>query len=118
MSTSVAPVVRVDVRLCTRAQWEFRKVAAMMRAEVNRNVPELGLYLQPKCGEKRWGYCDEDYEAWQSGPIGRKRPHKRDMFQIFDSYPPGRTDPPGRRRLQADRTRRHRAWRRRRPAVE
>ncbi len=60
-----------DLRLCTRAQWEFRKVASLMRAEVNRRFPDLAKYLQPKCGERRSGYCDEDYEAWQACPIGR-----------------------------------------------
>jgi thymidylate synthase (FAD) len=82
-----------DLRLCTRAQWEFRKVASLMRAEVNRRFPELGRYLQPKCGERRWGYCDEDYEAWQACPIGRKRPHKRDLFSLFDSYRKGELIP-------------------------
>ena len=47
-----------DLRLCTRAQWEFRKVAALMRGEVMKVVPQLGRYLQPKCGEHRLGYCD------------------------------------------------------------
>lgn len=82
-----------DLRLCTRAQWEFRKVASLMRAEVNRRFPELGKYLQPKCGERRWGYCDEDYEAWEACPIGRKRPHKRDLFALFDSYRKGELIP-------------------------
>jgi thymidylate synthase (FAD) len=82
-----------DQRLCTRAQWEFRKVAAIMRAEVNRRFPELGMQLQPKCGERRSGYCDEDYEAWQQCPIGRKRPHKRDLFSLFDSYRKGELIP-------------------------
>jgi thymidylate synthase (FAD) len=82
-----------DQRLCTRAQWEFRKVASLMRAEVNRRFPELGVYLQPKCGERRWGYCDEDYEAWEACPIGRKRPHKRDLFDLFDSYRKGELIP-------------------------
>ena len=75
-----------DQRLCTRAQWEFRRVAALMRAEVVRAVPELGHYLQPKCGELRMGYCDEDYDAWKACPIGRKRPHKRDLFHLYDAY--------------------------------
>jgi thymidylate synthase (FAD) len=75
-----------DLRLCTRAQWEFRKVVAMMRAEVIRTVPELGRYLQPKCGEHRLGYCDEPYDAWQACPIGRKRPHKRDLFAIYEAH--------------------------------
>jgi len=75
-----------DLRLCTRAQWEFRRVAALMRAEVMRVAPELGRFLQPKCGEHRMGYCDEDYDAWQACPIGRKRPHKRELFQLYDAY--------------------------------
>ena len=75
-----------DLRLCTRAQWEFRKVVALMRAEVVRVAPELGRHLQPKCGERRMGYCDEDYEAWEDCPIGRKRPHKRELFELYDAY--------------------------------
>lgn len=75
-----------DLRLCTRAQWEFRKVAALMRAEVMRAVPELGRYLQPKCGEHRQGYCDESLKDWEACPIGRKRPHKELLFAIWDSY--------------------------------
>jgi thymidylate synthase (FAD) len=75
-----------DLRLCTRAQWEFRKVVALMRAEVMRRFPELARYLQPKCGEHRQGYCDEPYADWQACPIGRKRPHKSDLFAIYDAY--------------------------------
>jgi thymidylate synthase (FAD) len=75
-----------DLRLCTRAQWEFRKVVAMMRGELMRSFPELARYLQPKCGEARQAYCDEPYEDWARCPIGRKRPHKRDLFTIYDAY--------------------------------
>ena len=78
-----------DLRLCTRAQWEFRKVVALMRAEVFRSFPELGRYLQPKCGEHRLGYCDEAYGDWERCPIGRKRPHKTDLFRIYDAYRSG-----------------------------
>ena len=78
-----------DQRLCIRAQWEFRKVTALMRAEVLRKVPALGRYLQPKCGEKRLGYCDEEYDAWKACPLGRKRPHKSELFQLYDSYRKG-----------------------------
>lgn len=78
-----------DLRLCTRAQWEFRKVAALLRAEVMRRVPDLGRYLQPKCGELRLGYCDEDYDAWKACPLGRKRPHKQDLFRLYDAYRKG-----------------------------
>ena len=78
-----------DQRLCIRAQWEFRKVTALMRAEVLRKVPALGRYLQPKCGEKRLGYCDEEYDAWKACPLSRKRPHKSELFQLYDSYRKG-----------------------------
>ncbi|MFQ5382429.1 MAG: FAD-dependent thymidylate synthase [Dehalococcoidia bacterium] len=82
-----------DLRLCTRAQWEFRKVAALMRAEVNRAVPELGRYLQPKCGEHRLGYCDESKEDWEECPIGRVRPHKEILFAIYDAHRKGELGP-------------------------
>jgi thymidylate synthase (FAD) len=82
-----------DLRLCTRAQWEFRKVAALMRAEVVRAVPELGRYLQPKCGELRMGYCDESEKDWEACPIGRVRPHKDVLFRIYDSYRKGELQP-------------------------
>ena len=73
-----------DLRLCTRAQWEFRKVVAMMRAEVKREFPELARFMQPKCGEFRLGYCDESYEDWAACPLGRKRPHKQTLFELFE----------------------------------
>lgn len=73
-----------DLRLCTRAQWEFRKVVALMRAEIKRQFPELAVYVQPKCGEFRLGYCDESYEDWEACPLGRKRPHKRTLFELFE----------------------------------
>ncbi len=78
-----------DLRLCTRAQWEFRRVASLLRAEVNRPFPELARYLQPKCGERRMGYCDESYEDWQRCPIGKKRPHKRELFALYESHRKG-----------------------------
>lgn len=82
-----------DLRLCTRAQWEFRRVAALMRSEVAKAVPELGSYLQPKCGELRTGYCDESVEDWEACPIGRVRPHKDALFRLYDQYRKGELQP-------------------------
>ncbi|MDE3096306.1 MAG: FAD-dependent thymidylate synthase [Chloroflexota bacterium] len=82
-----------DLRLCTRAQWEFRQVASQMRAEIHRRFPELAQYIQPKCGDKRWGYCDESIEDWQACPIGRKRPHKKQLFELFDAHRRGELAP-------------------------
>jgi len=75
-----------DLRLCTRAQWEFRKVVALMRREVLAKFPLLAQYLQPKCGEHRLGYCDESYEDWAKCPIGKKRPHKTALFQGYELF--------------------------------
>lgn len=82
-----------DLRLCTRAQWEFRKVAALMRSEVMKVVPQLGRYLQPKCGEARMGYCDESEKDWEACPIGRVRPHKDALFRLYNSYRKGELQP-------------------------
>ena len=82
-----------DLRLCTRAQWEFRKVAALMRSEVMKVVPELGRYLQPKCGEHRLGYCDESEKDWAACPIGRVRPHKDALFRLYDAHRRGELAP-------------------------
>jgi thymidylate synthase (FAD) len=54
-----------------------------MRAEVKRRFPELAVQLQPKCGEARLGYCDEAFKDWQACPIGRKRPHKSTLFDLY-----------------------------------
>jgi thymidylate synthase (FAD) len=74
-----------DLRLCTRAQWEFRRVASLMRAEIYRRFPEIARYLQPKCGERRSGFCDESQKDWEACPIGRKRPHKAQILELWDA---------------------------------
>lgn len=84
-----------DLRLCTRAQWEFRKVAALMRSEVIKVAPELGRYLQPKCGEHRLGYCDESEKDWAACPIGKVRPHKDALFRLYDAHRRGELAPLG-----------------------
>src|SRR6202050_4225537 len=58
-----------DLRLCTRATREIRQMGAKIRAAIMQKVPELGRYLQPKCGEKRLGYCDEDEKAYRACPL-------------------------------------------------
>jgi thymidylate synthase (FAD) len=72
-----------DLRLCWRAQWEIRHMVALMRREVARAVPELGGQIQPKCGERRMGYCDEPLRDWEACPIGRVRPHKEQLFSVY-----------------------------------
>src|SRR5215469_6270535 len=75
-----------DIRLCVRAQWEIRRMVALMRAEIKRALPEVAIFLQPKCGENRMGYCDESLEDWQKCPLGRVRPHKSSLFELYERY--------------------------------
>jgi thymidylate synthase (FAD) len=75
-----------DLRLCVRAQWEIRKMVALMRLEIKKVLPELAGYLQPKCGEKRQGYCDESLEDWAKCPLGKVRPHKSALFELYDRH--------------------------------
>jgi thymidylate synthase (FAD) len=75
-----------DLRLCVRAQWEIRRMVAMMRAEIKRVLPEIAVFLQPKCGENRMGYCDESAEDWAKCPLGKVRPHKAALFEMYELH--------------------------------
>jgi thymidylate synthase (FAD) len=75
-----------DLRLCVRAQWEIRRMVAMMRAEIKHVLPEIAVFLQPKCGENRMGYCDESLDEWKKCPLGKVRPHKSSLFDLYERY--------------------------------
>ncbi len=75
-----------DLRLCVRAQWEIRKMVALMRLEIKKVLPEIAIFLQPKCGENRMGYCDESLEDYGKCPLSKVRPHKSQLFELFDRY--------------------------------
>ena len=75
-----------DLRLCVRAQWEIRRMVALMRAEIKRVLPEIAVFLQPKCGENRMGYCDESLDEWAKCPLGKVRPHKAAIFEMYEKY--------------------------------
>ena len=47
-----------NLRLCTRAQYEIRKMVQAMCEELTKEEPWLKPYLVPKC--ERYGFCDED----------------------------------------------------------
>jgi thymidylate synthase (FAD) len=82
-----------DLRLCWRAQWEIRHMVALMRREVVKAVPEIGGQLQPKCGDRRMGYCDEPVKDWEACPIGKVRPHKEMLFRILEQHRKGAVAP-------------------------
>jgi thymidylate synthase (FAD) len=75
-----------DLRLCVRAQWEIRRMVALMRAEIKRVLPEIAVFLQPKCGENRMGYCDESVDEWAKCPLGKVRPHKAAIFEMYEKF--------------------------------
>jgi thymidylate synthase (FAD) len=39
--------------------------------------------MQPKCGEKRMGYCDKDVKAYEACPLSAVRPHKLQVIEVF-----------------------------------
>ena len=75
-----------DLRLCTQAQQEFRRVVALMRAEIKKVSPFLAGYLQPKCGVNRLGYCDESKKAYDGCSLSAVRPHKENLFDAKGSF--------------------------------
>ena len=75
-----------DLRLCVRAQWEIRRMVALMRAEIKRVLPEIATFLQPKCGENRMGYCDESLDEYLKCPLSKVRPHKAAIFEMYEKY--------------------------------
>lgn len=46
-----------EERLCTRAQWEIRELAAKLKEEIKNNFSPLEKYLIPKC--ERLEFCPE-----------------------------------------------------------
>jgi thymidylate synthase (FAD) len=72
-----------DLRLCWRAQWEIRRMVALMRAEVKKAVPELAAFIQPKCGENRSGSCDESLKDYHACPLSKVRPHKQELLDLW-----------------------------------
>src|SRR5712675_1095221 len=55
-------------------------------AELMRRIPELAKYLQPKCGERRMGYCDEELKAYENCPLSAARPHKLHVLEVFKKH--------------------------------
>ena len=69
------------LRLCTMAQWEIRKLFALIKAEMRRVSPFLASTLVIKCVSL--GYCDE---ARNADEHCRVRPHKNTVFAVFEEH--------------------------------
>ncbi|MBD3246759.1 MAG: FAD-dependent thymidylate synthase [Candidatus Omnitrophica bacterium] len=53
-------------RLCIRAQWEIRSLAAEMLGACNKILPEAFRFAGPKCA--RYGYCPEHHKECPLNP--------------------------------------------------
>ncbi|NLN82850.1 MAG: thymidylate synthase (FAD), partial [Firmicutes bacterium] len=66
----------LTVRLCTRAQWEIRKMAELIRAELIKVSPLLFELTGPIC--EREGYCPEGKFSCGRYPVKER---KRRVFR-------------------------------------
>ncbi|MDP9382114.1 MAG: FAD-dependent thymidylate synthase, partial [Chloroflexota bacterium] len=69
------------LRLCTMAQWEIRKLFALIKAEMRRTSPFLASFLVIKCISL--GYCDERGNRDEHCKV---RPHKNTVFAVFNEH--------------------------------
>jgi thymidylate synthase (FAD) len=60
----------MNERLCNRAQWEIRRIASMMKDELEKYVPEILEYMVPKC--EQLGYCIEGKKCCGKMPTKAK----------------------------------------------
>jgi thymidylate synthase (FAD) len=76
MTTNLRALIHMsNLRLCTMAQWEIRRLFQLIRHEIFAVSPFLGSFLAPKCVPL--GYCDEFNNRDGHCPI---RPHKDEVL--------------------------------------
>ena len=67
----------MNERLCSRAQWEIRKLALLMKKAIEEKYPELAKYLVPKCEiHEDMSFCTEH------STCGR-HPKLKDIYSHF-----------------------------------
>lgn len=79
----------MNERLCTRAQWEIRQMALLMKRCVEEQYPELAKYLVPKCEiHEGMPFCTEH------SACGR-HPKLKDIYDGYQAFwsLAGRTSP-------------------------
>lgn len=69
------------LRLCTMAQWEIRRLFALIKAEMRRVSPFLASFIVIKCVSL--GYCDEQRNVDEHCKV---RPHKNTVFAVFNEH--------------------------------
>ena len=68
-----------DLRLCTLAQQEYREVMIGIKSEISHYYPDLGKFIQPKCGSHRQGFCDEDLKDYKGCVLRTQVPHVSEL---------------------------------------
>jgi thymidylate synthase (FAD) len=70
----------MNERLCTRAQWEIRQMALLMKKAIEEQYPELSEYLVPKCEKyKDMPFCTEHKSC------GR-HPLLKDIYDRYNDF--------------------------------
>lgn len=72
----------LDVRMCSRAQWEIRGMAWQIYKIMRKKYPFLSKYLGPKCWYNRVGYCDELQRDYRACKWSKHRPHKVELKRL------------------------------------
>lgn len=65
-------------RLCTRSQWEIRRLMGLLAKEMEQTFPQIAQYLVPKCDF--YLYCDEGQRT-----CGRK-PLKENIASLIERH--------------------------------
>ncbi len=71
------------VRMCSRAQWEIRKMLHLCRRAVEDRFPLIGKYMVVKCHPLAMGYCDEEFRTCGFRPL------REEVVPGDEACPPG-----------------------------
>jgi thymidylate synthase (FAD) len=60
------------VRMCSRAQWEIRRLLHECRRAMEPKFPVITKYMVVKCHPNAMGYCDEEFRSCGFRPLREK----------------------------------------------
>jgi len=71
------------VRMCSRAQWEIRRLVHECRRAMEAEFPVIAKYMVVKCHPNAMGYCDEEFRSCGFRPL------REDVVAADDACAPG-----------------------------
>ena len=71
------------VRMCSRAQWEIRRLVHECRRAMEPEFPVIAKYMVVKCHPDAMGYCDEEFRSCGFRPL------REDVVPADDDCAPG-----------------------------